>query len=102
MLSTSAFTQQRYQSATVAFYDVENLFDTIVSAAYIDGTRSPDDPMYYRSIPKSEIDKYDTVYFRGHYTYEDIEGKKIIRPLIIQKDEYSSISIKICNTNRYM
>lgn len=101
LLSTSAFTQQRYQSATVAFYNVENLFDTIVSAAYIDGTRSPDDPMYYRSIPKSEIDKYDTVYFRGPYTYEAIEGKKIIRPLILQEDEFSPRGSKVWNSKRY-
>src|SRR5690625_552008 len=101
LLSTSAFTQQRYQSATVAFYNVENLFDTIVSAAYIDGTKSPDDPMYYRSIPKSEIDKYDTVYFRGPYTYEAIEGKKIIRPLILQEDEFSPKGSKFWNSKRY-
>lgn len=101
MLSTSALAQQRYQSATIAFYNVENLFDTIVSAAYIDGTRSPEDPLYHQSIPKSDIPKYDTVYHRGPYTYEAIEGKKIIRPLILQEDEFSPRGSKGWNHHKY-
>src|SRR5690606_39858446 len=79
LLSTSAFTQQRYQSATVAFYNVENLFDTIVSAAYIDGTRSPDDPMYYRSIPKSEIDRSE------EHTSELQSRENIVCRLLLEK-----------------
>lgn len=100
-LSTPLWSQQSYQSATVAFYNVENLFDTIVSADYIDGTRKPDDPLYHISISRSDISKYDTVYFRNRYTYENIDGKKIIRPLILQDEEFSPRGKKEWNTEKY-
>lgn len=101
LFSTSVLSQQRFQSAAVAFYNVENLFDTIVSVDYIDGTRSPEDPLYHISIPKSDIHKYDTVYFRGPYTHEAIKGKKVIRPLILQEDEFSPRGAKVWNYERY-
>lgn len=100
-LSTSLSAQQKYKSATVAFYNVENLFDTIVSVDYVDGTRKPDDPLYHISIPKADISKYDTVYFRGRYTYDLIDGKKIIRPLILQEDEFSPKGKKEWNSEKY-
>lgn len=100
-LSTSLSAQQKYKSATVAFYNVENLFDTIVSVDYVDGTRKPDDPLYHLSIPKSDVSKYDTVYFRGRYTYDLIDGKKIIRPLILQEDEFSPKGKKEWNSEKY-
>lgn len=100
-LSTSLSAQQKYRSATVAFYNVENLFDTIVSVDYVDGTRKPDDPLYHLSIPKSDISKYDTVYFKGIFTYDLIDGKKIIRPLILQEDEFSPKGKKEWNSEKY-
>ena len=36
--------QIRYKSATVMFYNVENLYDTIPSADLINGTLDPNDP----------------------------------------------------------
>lgn len=101
LVPITALTQQKYHSATIAFYNVENLFDTVVSTAYIDGNLSPEDPLYHRSIPKSDQDKYDTVYFRGPYTYEAIEGKRIIRPLILQEDEFSPKGSKVWNNKKY-
>lgn len=101
-LSTIVFSQQKYQSATIAFYNVENLFDTIVSVGYIDGTRQPDDPQYHISIPKSDISKYDTVYYRQRYEYDKINGKKIIRPLILQEDEFSPGGKKEWNSEKYL
>lgn len=100
-LSTSLSAQQKYKSATVAFYNVENLFDTIVSVDYVDGTRKPDDPLYHISIPKSDISKYDTVAFSDRFTYELIDGKKIIRPLILQEDEFSPKGKKEWNSEKY-
>lgn len=101
LFSTMVFSQQKFQSATVAFYNVENIFDTIVSVDYIDGTKKPEDPLYHISIPKKDISKYDTVYFRGQYSYDNINGKKIIRPLILQEDEFSPKGKKEWNSQKY-
>lgn len=101
LLTTHSFAQQDYQAATVAFYNVENLFDTEVSAGYIDGTRSYDDPLYHISIPAADIDKYEHEPFSGEYTYENIAGKKIIRPLILQAEEFSPNGNKRWTQDRY-
>lgn len=100
LLSTCLYSQEKFQSATVAFYNVENLFDTEMSAGYIDGTLTYTDPNYHISIKQSEIPNYDTVRFNERYTYENIEGKKIIRPLILQ-DEFSPNGKKVWTTERY-
>lgn len=98
--STGAFAQQKFQAATVAFYNIENLFDTELSAGYIDGTLSPEDPGYHISINVNDIPEYDTVTFKQRYTYENIAGKKIIRPLILQ-EEFSPSGKKAWTEERY-
>src|SRR5690606_41134305 len=85
----SLYGQENYQAATVGFYNVENLFDTEVSVGYIDGTRSPDDSLYHISISVDEISNYETEPFDGEFNYENLEGKKVIRPLILQREELS-------------
>ncbi len=101
-LSTSVFGQDRRKSATIAFYNVENLFDTIVSVGYIDGTKNPEHPYYHIQIPKKDIDKYEyDKDFRGPYTFENIKGKKVIRPLILQEDEFSPKGTKVWGKERY-
>lgn len=100
LFSTPLKAQQKYQSATVAFYNVENLFDTETSVGYIDGTLAYTHPNYHISIAQADISKYDTVSFQERYTYENIEGKKIIRPLILQ-DEYAPTGKKVWTEERY-
>lgn len=100
LFSTTLSAQQKYQSATVAFYNIENLFDTEISSGYIDGTLPYTDPNYHISIVAADVSKYDTVSFRSRYTYENIEGKKIIRPLILQ-DEFSPSGKKVWTKERY-
>lgn len=100
LFSTQLTAQQKYQSATVAFYNVENLFDTEPSVGLIDGNLSYTDPNYHISIAQNDISKYDTVMFKERYTYENIEGKKIIRPLILQ-DEFSPAGKKVWTETRY-
>lgn len=98
--TTDIFAQNKYKSATVGFYNVENIFDTIESAGLIDGNLKFNDPNYHISIPVSEISKYDTVTFRQQYTYENISGKKIIRPVILQ-NEFLPKGKKYWNSERY-
>jgi hypothetical protein len=100
LFSTQVFSQKKFQAATVAFYNIENLFDTEISAGYIDGTLDPTDPNYHISINVKDISKYDTVSFKQRYTYENIAGKKIIRPLILQ-DEFSPSGKKAWTVERY-
>ncbi|MFP3835737.1 endonuclease, partial [Chryseobacterium sp. SIMBA_028] len=48
----SAFSQQKQvKRAAVAFLNVENLWDTIPSADYIDGTLQVNNPKFHRSVP---------------------------------------------------
>jgi hypothetical protein len=89
LFSTNSNAQKNYQAATIAFYNVENLFDTIVSVGYIDGTKEPNDPEYHIQIPKSEMDNYESEHFSGEFTYENLKGKKVFRYLILQEDEFS-------------
>lgn len=100
VFSTAVFGQQKFKSATIGFYNLENLFDTEVSAGYIDGTLPYTDPNYHISIPVTDIPKYDTVYYRGRYTFENLQGKKIIRPLILQ-DEFTPTGKKVWTKERY-
>lgn len=100
-LTTQLSAQQKFQAATVGFYNVENLFDTEISAGYIDGTRSPEDPNYHISISVDQIPNYETESFEGEFTYETIQGKKVIRPLILQKEEFSPSGKKVWTEEKY-
>lgn len=100
LFSTPLTAQQKYQSATIGFYNLENLFDTEASVGYIDGTLEYTNPNYHVSIAADQVSKYDTVSFKERYTYENIQGKKIIRPLILQ-DEYSATGKKVWTEARY-
>ncbi|WP_413532771.1 endonuclease [Empedobacter brevis] len=99
-LTLSVKAQTKYSSATVAFYNVENIFDTIKSVGYINGNLPYNDKNYHIQIPESDISKYETEEFKQSYTYENIKGKKIIRPLILQ-DEFLPNGNKKWNTQKY-
>jgi hypothetical protein len=101
MLSLNVSAQQKFKAAAVGFYNLENLFDTEISAGYIDGTRSPEDPNYHISVAVDKIPSLDTMAYRGKYTYADLEGKKIIRPLILQAEEFSPGGKKVWTKERY-
>lgn len=100
LLTIKINAQGKYSSAVVGFYNVENLFDTIESAGYINGNLAYNDPDYHISIPIVDIPKYDTVSFKKQYTYENLAGKQIIRPLILQ-DEFLPDGKKLWGGKRY-
>ena len=100
LLTIKVQAQTKYVSATVGFYNVENIFDTIESAGLINGHLEFNDPNYHISIPVTDIAKYDTVSFKQQYTYENIKGKMIIRPIILQ-DEFLPKGKKFWNKERY-
>lgn len=96
----NAKAQNKYQSATVAFYNVENLFDTIKSVGYIDGNLPFNNQKYHIQIPEKDILNYEHEEFKQAYTYENIKGKKIIRPLVLQ-EEFLPNGNKKWNTEKY-
>jgi len=100
LLTLNLNAQKNYISATIGFYNVENLFDTIESAGYINGNLEFNDPNYHITIPVNDITKYDTVLFKRQYTYENIKGKQIIRPLVLQ-DEFLPNGKKLWGAERY-
>ena len=101
LLTISVSGQQKFQATTVGFYNVENLFDTEISVGYVDGTRSPEDPQYHISISVDQIPNYETESFSGNFTYETLAGKKVIRPLILQREEFSPTGKKVWTESKY-
>ena len=77
----SAQQKKQVRAATVGFLNVENLWDTIRSADYIDGTKDITNPAFHRSVPLDSI-KYLEVTekdYAGPWNDEALKGKKVVR-----------------------
>lgn len=77
----SAQQKKQVRAATVGFLNVENLWDTVRSADYIDGTKDFSNPAFHRSIPLDSI-KYLEVTekdYAGPWNNESLKGKKVVR-----------------------
>lgn len=85
---TFYFSQQRQvKRATVAFLNVENLWDTIPSADYIDGTLPFNNPKFHRSVPLDSLKYLEvTEDYKGEWSNELLVGKKVIRKQILAED----------------
>lgn len=96
------FAQQRQvQRATVAFLNVENLWDTVPSADYIDGTKDVHNPAFHRSIPLDSTKHLEvTEQYKGEWSDENLIGKKVIRYQILA-DDFTANSSKNWDTNKY-
>ena len=79
--------QKQVQRATVAFLNVENLWDTIPSADYIDGTKDFKNPAFHRSVPIDSLKYLETTEeYKGEWSDELLVGKKVIRHQILATD----------------
>src|SRR5690606_23615008 len=97
------FSQDRQlrKVATIGFMNVENLWDTIQSADYIDGTQSISNPAFHRSIPVDSIPFLEvTEEYFGPWNNEALIGKKVVR-LQGQSEEFTPKSGKNYNTSVY-
>ena len=77
----SAQQKKQVRAVTVGFLNVENLWDTVRSADYIDGTKDKSNPAFHRSIPLDSI-KYLEVTekdYKGVWNDESLAGKKVVR-----------------------
>lgn len=81
MFSIIAFAQQGKlrKVAAVGFLNVENLFDTIRSADYIDGTKDKRNPAFHRSIPLDSVKFLEAEKYDGEWSDDLLKGKKVVR-----------------------
>jgi hypothetical protein len=81
LFSMIAFSQKGEvrRVATVGFLNVENLWDTIQSADYIDGTKAISNPAFHRSIPLDSVKFLEHEDYRGSWNDYALKGKKVVR-----------------------
>lgn len=79
--------QKQVQRATIGFMNVENLWDTKISADYIDGTLPKSNPAFHRSVPVDSIPHLAiTEEYRGVWNDDNLIGKKVIRNQSLNDD----------------
>ncbi|MCO6563964.1 MAG: endonuclease [Apibacter sp.] len=100
LIITQIKAQIQYKSATIMFYNVENLYDTIQSADLINGTLHPNDPKYQISVPESEALKSGYEVYRGELSFTKLKGKKVIRKHILT-DEFHYKGTKRWDSKKY-
>lgn len=89
------------QRAAIAFYNVENLWDTVPSADYIDGTKDFKNPAFHRSVPIDSLQYLETTeVYKGEWSNELLVGKKVVRNQILA-DDFTANSGKNWNTEKY-
>lgn len=102
VFSIMAFAQQGKlrKVATVGFLNVENLWDTIRSADYIDGTKDIRNPAFHRSIPIDSIRFLEAEKYDGPWSDGALKGKKVVR-YQSGAEEFTPNSSKNYNTKIY-
>jgi len=102
IFSIMAFAQQGKlrKVATVGFLNVENLWDTIRSADYIDGTKDIRNPAFHRSIPIDSIKFLEAEKYDGPWSDSALKGKKAVR-YQGGSEEFTPSSSKNYNTKIY-
>lgn len=102
VFSIVAFAQQGKvkRVAAVGFLNVENLWDTIRSADYIDGTKDKTNPAFHRSIPLDSIKFLEAEKYDGQWSDGSLVGKKAVR-YQSGSEEFTPASGKNYNTKIY-
>ncbi|WP_419869113.1 endonuclease/exonuclease/phosphatase family protein [Chryseobacterium sp. CT-SW4] len=93
--------QRQVKRAAIAFLNVENLWDTIPSADYIDGTFPAGHPKFHRSVPIDSLPYLETTEnYKGEWSNELMADKKVIRRQAMAED-FTPNSPKRWNTKLY-
>ena len=81
VFSIMAFAQQGKlrKVAAVGFLNVENLWDTLRSADYIDGTKDRSNPAFHRSIPLDSVKFLEAEKYDGQWSDGLLIGKKVVK-----------------------
>ena len=81
--------------------NVENLWDTIASADYIDGTKEITNPAFHRSVPIDSLKYLETTEdYKGEWSDALLKGKKVVRNQILA-DDFTPKSGKNWDTKKY-
>jgi len=102
VFSVMVFAQQGKlkKVAAIGFLNVENLWDTIRSADYIDGTKDKTNPAFHRSIPFDSIKFLEAEKHEGQWSDNLLIGKKAVR-YQSGSEEFTPKSAKNYNTKIY-
>lgn len=103
LISIMTFSQQQgklRKVAAVGFLNVENLWDTIRSADYIDGTKDLTNPAFHRSIPFDSIKFLESEKYDGIWSDHALIGKKVVKYQNGSED-FTPKSAKNYNSNIY-
>lgn len=93
--------QKQVQRAAIGFLNVENLWDTVPSADYIDGTKDVHNPAFHRSVPLDSLKYLETTEdYKGEWSDSLLLGKKVIRNQILA-DDFTENSAKNWNKEKY-
>lgn len=77
---------QLKRTATIGFYNVENLWDTIQSVDYIDGTLPQHHPNFHRSVPLDSLKHLEVNDYRSSWSYEKIGNRKVVRKQVAAEE----------------
>ncbi|MEJ8598353.1 endonuclease/exonuclease/phosphatase family protein [Riemerella anatipestifer] len=99
-LTSFSQTGKLRRMATVGFYNVENLWDTIQSADYIDGTLPPNHPRFHRSVPIDSVKYLEREDYKGEWSDSKLIGRKVVR-FQGSSEEFTPKSAKNYNTSIY-
>ncbi|MDR3271914.1 MAG: endonuclease [Flavobacteriaceae bacterium] len=100
IISCNLQAQKQYKAASVVFYNVENLYDTIKSADIINGNLPPDNPKYQVSVPEDSALASGLDVYRGELTFAKLKGKQVVRQHILT-DEFYYKGTKVWNSKKY-
>ena len=104
IITAISFAQQKGQLrkvATIGFLNLENMWDTVPSADYIDGTKDVNNPAFHRSVPLDSLKYLETTEdYKGEWSDAKLKGKKVIRNQILA-DDFTANSPKNWNTKNY-
>lgn len=100
-INTFAQDNKKKLTATIGFYNVENLWDTIPSADYVDGTLPISNPKFHRSVPLDSVKLLTTTEdYKGPWSDSLLIGKKVIR-YQTANEEFTTKSVKHYGTRIY-
>ncbi|MDR1877066.1 MAG: endonuclease [Flavobacteriaceae bacterium] len=99
-ICSGAKAQKNYKVATIMFYNVENLYDTIKSADIINGNLSPNDSKYQISVPEDSALASGLEIYREELTFQKLKGRHVIRKQILT-DEFYYKGTKLWNSKKY-
>lgn len=77
---------QLKRTATIGFYNVENLWDTIQSVDYIDGRLPQHHPNFHRSVPLDSLKYLEVNDYRSSWSYEKIGNRKVVRKQVAAEE----------------